>query len=329
MLLIGRAILGIGVGFGLAIDPIYISEVSPKHLRGRLVTCSEISINVGILIGFIVGYGLQDVANNWRWMIGCGSLLPSVIIIMIALGFMPESPRWLVMKGQTMKSRSILASINPSLDDEGLNAMLLEIDLSISEERSSYSNSNSNSGDNKLNGTPWSIFFSPPLFLKRMLVVGVLIASTQQLTGVDGVQYYMNFLLEASGITSQRSRFGVVILLGLCKLSAVVFAAPKIDSLGRRPMVLTSISGMIIGLFLLAIQLYSGIWVGLSIVGLLIFYVFFSVGLGPVCWLIPAEIFPNAIRAKAVAITTLCNRLSSTLIGERAKRASLDEVSSD
>ncbi|GMI51227.1 hypothetical protein ScalyP_jg1396 [Parmales sp. scaly parma] len=213
-----------------------------------------------------------------------------------------------------MKSRSILASINPSLDDEGLNAMLLEIDLSISEERSSYSNSNSNSGDNKLNGTPWSIFFSPPLFLKRMLVVGVLIASTQQLTGVDGVQYYMNFLLEASGITSQRSRFGVVILLGLCKLSAVVFAAPKIDSLGRRPMVLTSISGMIIGLFLLAIQLYSGIWVGLSIVGLLIFYVFFSVGLGPVCWLIPAEIFPNAIRAKAVAITTLCNRLSSTLI---------------
>ena len=106
-------VLGIGIGLGLAIDPIYISEVSPKDLRGRLVTCSEISINIGILLGFIVGYSLVGLADDvgWRVMVGLGAVLPTVLIGLILAGVMPESPRWLVTKGRMTDAREVLRQL--------------------------------------------------------------------------------------------------------------------------------------------------------------------------------------------------------------------------
>ena len=325
-LILGRMVLGIGIGLGLAIDPIYISEVSPKELRGQLVTCSEISINIGILSGFIVGFFLEGLGENvgWRVMVGIGAFLPLVLIVLILAGFMPESPRWLVAKGKLNEAREVLRQLNYKSygdsngegEEELVDELMEKITINIAEERNYYGGRDEVgiSGGTSSGRVPWSTFWHPPPFLKRMLIVGALIASTQQLTGIDGIQYYMNIMLEASGIASRRQSFGIVILLGIFKLSAVIFAAPRIDHHGRRFMVLLSLSIMILGLLLIAINLSEDIGAWVSVSGLLIFFTGFSIGLGPVCWLVPSEIFPNRIRAKSVAFCTIVNRLSATLV---------------
>jgi MFS family permease len=114
-LMIGRAVVGVGVGFGLAVDPVYIAEISPAAQRGRLVTWSEISINIGLLLGFSTGYAFSglDRALGWRVMLGCGGVLPCVMLLLV-WRVMPESPRWLIQNGRVGEARPILEAIGES-----------------------------------------------------------------------------------------------------------------------------------------------------------------------------------------------------------------------
>ena len=193
-LMLGRVLVGLGCGFGFAVDPVYIAEISPPHARGRLVTWSEIGTNIGILTGWIVGYALKDLEpdTSWRAMLGTGCVLPCVMLALVFF-VMPESPRWLVRKDRKDEAKLVLAQVYPPGED--LDAVIATIEENIAvETRESGS-------------VTWAQMLRPNPALKRMLVVGIGVAVCQQLVGIDAIQYFLLFIMKESGITSTEDQF--------------------------------------------------------------------------------------------------------------------------
>mmetsp|Transcript_19704 Transcript_19704/g.44730 ORF Transcript_19704/g.44730 Transcript_19704/m.44730 type:complete len:622 (-) Transcript_19704:68-1933(-) len=301
VLMIGRFFVGIGIGVGLAIDPIYISEIAPASHRGSLVTWSEISINIGILLGFISGFVFYSIPEHiaWRVMFATGGVLP-IVMLFLATYIMPESPRWLVSKGYEEQASVVLEKLNVKGFDvseaiEDIKASILE------EERSS-------------NMLGWGIFLRPTPAIRRMLMVGVGTGICQQIVGIDAIQYYLVYILENAGIVSRSTQTAYLVLLGIFKLFWIVVAGKLFDRKGRRPLMFVSLGGMIMSLLLLAIADFSqlaGVW---SVAGLGMYLSAFSMGMGPGAWLIPSEVFSTKIRAKGMGLTTFANRLTGTIM---------------
>ncbi|CAJ1911388.1 unnamed protein product [Cylindrotheca closterium] len=304
ILMIGRFLVGLGVGFGLAIDPIYIAEVTPAQYRGELVTWSEIGINVGIVLGFATGfffYGYEQ-SIQWRLMLWMGAVLPLVMIVLV-LTVMPESPRWLIKKGREQEARQILERLYPPGND--ISAVMNEIKEALDVETRAKQD----------NG--WDVILYPTKAVRRMLLVGVGIAIAQQLVGVDAIQNYLIDLLKESGIDSDRGPLEVLMVLGLLKLGFVFVGGKLFDTRGRRPLFLISLAGMALSLTIIA---YSN--ETMTIVGLALYLSFFSIGMGPGAWLIPSEVFATSIRAKAMSAATICNRVAATVLSSTFLTAS-------
>jgi MFS family permease len=174
-LMLGRIMVGLGVGFGFAVDPVYISEISPPHARGRLVTWSEIGTNIGILVGWCAGYALKDLDGDrsWRAMLGTGCILPVVMLFLVKF-VMPESPRWLIRMGRVLEAKEVLAELYPPGEDIDAVVQTIEHNILV-ETRESGS-------------VTWTQMFHPNPALKRMLVVGIGVAVCQQLVGIDAIQ---------------------------------------------------------------------------------------------------------------------------------------------
>lgn len=230
MLMIGRVLVGLGIGFGLAIDPIYIAEISPSEHRGRLVTWSEIGINIGIVFGFASGlvfYNVQpDVA--WRLMFATGIILPSVLIFMV-FKVMPESPRWLIAKGREEEAKVVLEKIYPIGRD--IDDLVVEIRNAIEREIQAE----------QIVG--WNMIFFPTPAVRRMLLVGVGSAIAQQLVGIDAIQYFLDYVLEEIGIEEGIKRIFILIGLGVLKLIVIFYAGLAFDKNGRRPLFFISLIG--------------------------------------------------------------------------------------
>jgi Sugar (and other) transporter len=213
----------------IQIDPVYISEISPAKHRGELVTWSEIGINVGIVLGFVMGLvfsGFND-AVEWRALFIMGAILP-VLMIYLALKVMPESPRWYVLKFRYDEARSVLYSIYPP----GYNVDLVIDDIKESLERERLA-------ETTLGW--WTIFHPTPAF-RRMLTVGLGIAAAQQFVGIDAIQYYLLDIME-SATDSELTQQILLILLGCIKLVCIVIAGKFFDYRGRRPLVFMSLIG--------------------------------------------------------------------------------------
>mmetsp|Transcript_18508 Transcript_18508/g.26141 ORF Transcript_18508/g.26141 Transcript_18508/m.26141 type:complete len:564 (-) Transcript_18508:408-2099(-) len=301
-LMFGRIFVGLGVGFGLSIGPMYISEISPKSHRGKLVSWAEIGVNIGIVIGFVVGFFFYPLPPNraWRYMFATGMIMP-VIMVLLAWLVMAESPRWLVQKNREEEALAVLKRLHPA--GYNIQEELEEIKDDMEEER-------------RLNSrVGWDAIFFPSPAVKKMLIVGIGTAISQQMSGIDAIQYYLVFIMEEAGIHGRRHQSMFLTGLGLLKLACIFVAAPLFDNFGRRPMIFISLSGCTVALLLIASDFFAEVSSPTKvIIGLAIYVSFFSLGLGPLGWVIPSEIFSTTIRAKAISTTTFMNRLTGTLV---------------
>ncbi|KAL5581804.1 hypothetical protein UlMin_014246 [Ulmus minor] len=306
ILMVGRLLAGVGIGLGVMIAPVYIAEISPTIARGSLTSFPEIFINLGILLGYVSNYAFSGLPAhiNWRIMLAVG-ILPS-LFIGFALFVIPESPRWLVMQNRVEEARSVLLKTNEkeSEVEERLAEILLAAGMSNAEKYEEKA--------------VWRELLSPSPAVFRMLITGFGIQCFQQITGIDATVYYSPTIFKDAGIEGESKLLAATVAVGVTKTVFILVAIILIDKLGRKPLLYISTIGMTFCLFSLGLTLtFLGkgqVGIALSLLSVCGNVAFFSVGMGPVCWVLTSEIFPLRLRAQAAALGAVGNRVCSGLI---------------
>lgn len=284
-LIIGRVIVGMAIGVASFTTPLYISEISPVTMRGRFVSFNQIALTSGIVIAYLVDYALAGI-RGWRWMFGLAAV-PSALLG-IGMVFMPESPRWLVSHGRVVKGRSVLQRIRATA----------AVDIEVQDIRQSSVQQSGN----------WAELSSPSL--RPAMIVGVGLALFQQVTGINTVIYYAPTIFQSAGFATASVAILATAGVGIVNVLMTMVALLLLDRVGRRPLLLIGIAGMVISLAVLGTAfLFPHLpvlrWVA---AGSLMLYVgSFAVGLGPVFWLLISEIYPVKIRGLAMSIATVAN----------------------
>jgi len=286
LLAIGRAVVGIAIGVASFTAPLYISEVSPARVRGKLVSLNQLMITIGIVVSYLADYGFAGV-HAWRWMFGVAAI-PALILV-IGLIFVPESPRWLMSRGFQERARAILSRIRQG---SNVDAEMSEIALSL----------------NKQEGGLREILSDA---VRPALVVGIGLAIFQQFTGINTVIYYAPTIFQFAGFASASAAILATAGVGLINVLLTIVALRLLDRAGRRPLLLWGLVGMIASLGLLGFAFLSPslssalAWI--AVVSLAIYVACFAIGLGPVFWLMIAEIYPLRVRGRAMAVATVAN----------------------
>ncbi|XP_057950065.1 probable polyol transporter 4 [Malania oleifera] len=306
VLMVGRLLAGVGIGFGVMIAPVYIAEISPTVARGSLTSFPEIFINLGILLGYVSNYAFSGlpVHISWRIMLAVG-ILPSVFIG-FALFIIPESPRWLVMQNRVDEARFVLLKTN---ENER------EAEDRLAEIQQAAGIANSQKYEEK---AVWHELLSPSPSVRRMLIAGCGIQCIQQVTGIDATVYYSPTIFKEAGIKGNTQLLATTVAVGFTKTISILVAIFLIDKAGRKPLLYVSTIGMTTCLFSLGLTLSllgnGQVGIILAILSVCGNVAFFSVGIGPICWVLTSEIFPLRLRAQASALGAVGNRLSSGLI---------------
>jgi len=312
-LVLYRIIGGVGIGIVSIVCPLYISEVSPASHRGRMVSLYQLAVTVGFLGAYLMNYFLLDLsvdfsshnallqkifgAEVWRGMLGAETLPALMFFLIIFL--IPESPRWLLVKGQESKAVSIFSKIynNTSVIAHQIN----ETKSMLQSERKS----------------DWKILLTPGIF--RAVIIGVAIAMLGQFMGVNAVLYYGPSIFETSGLSSGDSLF-YQSLIGMVNMGTSVLALLIIDKIGRKKLVYVGVSGMIISLLLIGFYFMMGESLGLSSIFLLVcflLYIFFTAGsISAVIFVFLSEMYPTQIRGTAMSIAGLSLWIGTYLIGQ-------------
>ena len=184
-LLLGRYLQGYGVGAGLLISPMFISEIAPPKFRGSLVTRSEVSLSLGVLLAYVANYCLSSLPNQWRWMLGLGAA-PGVLLTLRIL-LLPESPRFLVSKGRTEEAKAVLRTVMSPQPESAVSKTLSTIQKRSSEER----------------GSSWRLLLQPATVFA--VLVGCVLAAMQHAVGIESIIYHSPIIFEKAGIRSKRS----------------------------------------------------------------------------------------------------------------------------
>lgn len=279
--IISRCIAGIGVGMASMLSPMYIAEVSPAHLRGRMVAINQLTVVTGILITNLVNYTLRNSGDDaWRWMFGLGAI-PSAAFFLGAL-WLPESPRWLAGAGREAEAAVVLARIGGS----------------------EYANNTLSVIANSLKGNTGLSYRA--LFEKAVLptvLVGIGLAVFQQLCGINVVFNYTPKIFQSIGV-SQDGQLLQTVFIGGVNLIFTILAMLLVDKLGRKPLMLIGAGGLAVLYLVVARLLAAGSqqvsWFLLTAIGT------YAMSLAPVTWVLIAEIFPNKIRGAASSVAVLC-----------------------
>eukprot|EP00253_Pinus_taeda_P011130 PITA_11130 len=328
----GRLLAGVGVGFALMIAPVYTAELAPASSRGALTSLPEIFINVGILLGYISNYFLSGLPAHlsWRLMLGLG-VFPSLLLGLGVLA-MPESPRWLVMQNRIPEAMVVLS--RTSDDQAEADARLAQImdaagvqgnddaHQSGGHEGTSLDISNSPDAQKSHGEGVWLELLRPTPLVRRLLIIALGIQFFQQASGIDATVYYSPVVFKEAGIHSQERILAATVAMGFAKTGFILVATFLLDRVGRRPLLLTSALGMTVSLMALAMgfdfientsESNKGAVI-LTILAVCCNVAFFSIGLGPVCWVLGSEIFPLRLRAQAASLGVIVNRIVSGIV---------------
>jgi len=295
VLVLSRIVVGIGIGLSSGTVPVYISEVSPAESRGWTVSLFQLAITVGILLAYIVDYAFARI-QGWRWMFGL-AVVPAAIFALGML-YLPESPRWLARMKQQSEARAVLARIRGTGDvEEELRA--IESSLEHAHEHGRLSD----------------LFTSS---VRPALVVGVGLAILQQVTGINTVIYYAPLIMQSAGIPSASGAILATAGIGAVNVLMTVVSMWLIDRAGRRPLLLTGIAGMAITLGVLGFAFQgtarSSASTWLAVISVMAYVASFAISLGPIFWLLIAEIYPLRIRTSAEGLSATFNWGSNLLV---------------
>lgn len=280
-----RIIGGLGIGIASMLAPMYISEIAPAPIRGRLVSINQLGIVSGILLIYFVNAtiaGWHDEAWNvsigWRWMFGSG-VFPSVIFLAL-LFFVPESPRWLAQKQRWNDAEFILAKVNGA---RKAKTELDEIKVALNIEKSSFSD-----------------IVKPGV--RKALMIGIILCIFSQVTGINAIMYYAPEIFKATGDASSSALMQTV-LVGVINVLFTLVAIKYVDKWGRRTLLLVGSSGMAVCLAIVGSAFYFGFAEGyLVLIAILAYISFFAISLGPLAFVVISEIFSNRNRGAAMSV---------------------------
>ncbi|MGH3766592.1 MAG: sugar porter family MFS transporter [Pseudonocardiaceae bacterium] len=298
MLVTFRFILGLGIGIASVIVPLYLAEMAPARERGAITSLNQYMIIVGTALSAALGYALAF-AGSWRWMLLIG-VFPAVVLVAGMFG-MPDTPRSLIRRGQPDRARAVLVGLRG--DTAETEREFTEI---TSVERQQH------------DVRPLALLSAP--WVRRLLLLGALLAIFQQVTGINAIVYYAPTILTGFGVSKTTALlFGF--LNGLVNIGtiALVVRSKVVDRRGRKPVLLAGLVGMSVSLFAVgaAVLILPVNSTALFVIAAAAFVAFtntFSATWGPVLWVMLAEIFPLAIRGAAMAIATLFNWLAAFVI---------------
>lgn len=287
-----RIIGGVGVGLASMLSPMYIAEVAPANIRGKLVSWNQFAIIFGMLVVYFVNYAIALQGDDswlnaigWRWMFA-SEIIPAILFL-ILLFFVPETPRYLVLRDRPEKALSVLTKINGA---ETGRKVLEEIKETL-------------------------VLHSGKLFSYGMLVVviGVLLSAFQQFVGINVVLYYAPEIFKNMGSGTDTALLQTIIV-GIINLSFTVLAIVTVDKFGRKPLQIIGALGMAFFMFALGFAFFFQ-KLGLAALIFMLGYVAcFAVSWGPVTWVLLAEIFPNRIRGRAMAVAVAAQWISNYLV---------------
>ena len=287
-----RIIGGIGVGIASMISPMYIAEIAPANIRGRLVSFNQFAIIFGMLVIYFVNYFIAKQGNEqwlitegWRWMFFSGAIPAGIFFILLL--FVPETPRYLVIQGKDEKALNVLEKI---AGKEFAPSILKEIKGTVHE-----------------NNAPWMSYG----FL--IIFVAVMLSVFQQFVGINVVLYYAGNIFRNMGASTDSSLLQTIIV-GAVNLVFTIVAIVTVDKFGRKPLMIIGSIGMAVSMLALGFAFYFNAVGIAALVFMLMYTAAFAMSWGPVCWVLLAEIFPNSIRGAlsiAVAAQWIANWIVS------------------
>ncbi|MCY0386674.1 sugar porter family MFS transporter [Robbsia sp. Bb-Pol-6] len=298
MLLVGRVLVGIGIGGASMLTPLYLAEIAPAKTRGALVSCNQLAVTLGILLSYLVGYALAA-SGSWRWMLGL-SAVPGALLA-LGMYLLPETPRWLAGHGHTDLARASLRKLRGA--DVDIDAEVAELRADLKSDRQTAQHEAPSKKERLAQRLP--------------LIVGVGLAIFQQVTGINTVIYFAPMIFQAAGLSSASAAILATAGIGVVNVLMTVVAIRLVDRVGRRVLLLWGVGGMGVSLSLLACVFLFGkgpILSWLTAASLTAYIGFFAIGLGPVFWLLLSEIFPLAIRARGMSAATIANWLANLAV---------------
>ena len=275
-----RIIGGVGVGLASAVCPMYIGEIAPAEIRGKLVSLNQFAIIFGMLVVYFVNWGIADGQTidwinqiGWRRMFLSEAIPASIFVILMF--FVPESPRYLAIINKDSEALSILSKINGT---EKAKTILNDI-------------------KNTLEVSKAKLFF----YGKGVIIIGILLSVFQQFVGINVALYYAPRIFESMGAAKDASMLQTIIM-GLVNVVFTVVAIITVDRWGRKPLLIIGSVGMAIGMIAISSLAFLDIIGITTLVFIILYTASFMMSWGPICWVLISEIFPNKIRSQAVAI---------------------------
>src|SRR6266446_1232459 len=280
ILILSRVVLGLAIGLASTNVPVYLSEVAPPHARGWVVSLFQLAVTIGIVVAYLTDYAFAGI-EGWRWMLGLA--VAPALVFGIGMFFLPETPRWLVHGGHHEVAHRVLVRIRELAD---VSVEMEEIKASLAQQTESGR---------------WVDLLSRQV--RPALVVGLGLAIFQQVTGINTVIYYAPKILQAAGFNSASGTILATAGVGVVNVGMTIIAMFLVDRAGRRPLLLVGIAGMIVTLGVLGLSFRisnpSGQLAWIAVICLMGYVASFAISLGPIFWLLIAEIYPLRIRGLA------------------------------